>query len=315
MDTKKISISSDVIFYISFGATLIGIGIGTYLKDNILDVLAPLGVGVVTTIFWYVIKFHESNKRLLNEKKILAQRLDDQKAKTIRYKSFAEAVISGQEQEKKRLALELHDDTIQRLIIIGHTIQLLKLDAESAHLNTDINKVQTLVNDSIQSIRMFIKQLRPSYLEKLGLIPSLRELVVQISENTQTPILFDFETEGTPYRIEAEVELSLYRIAQSALNNVIRHSEATKASLHLAFHNDSIILSITDNGNGFLISDDSHLLKNAHFGLMGMQERADLIGARFSVNTSPGKGTNIVIEVSTMQDDESEHQVIDELSS
>src|SRR5687768_10814888 len=118
MDTKKISISSDVIFYISFGATLIGIGIGTYLKDNILDVLAPLGVGVVTTIFWYVIKFHESNKRLLNEKKILAQRLDDQKAKTIRYKSFAEAVISGQEQEKKRLALELHDDTIQRLIII-----------------------------------------------------------------------------------------------------------------------------------------------------------------------------------------------------
>lgn len=314
MDTKKISISSDVIFYISFGATLIGIGIGTYLKDNILDILAPLGVGVVTTIFWYIIKFHESNKRLLNEKKILTQRLDDQKAKTIRYKSFAEAVISGQEQEKKRLALELHDDTIQRLIIIGHTVQLLKMDAESAHLNSDINKVETLVNDSIQSIRMFIKQLRPSYLEKLGLIPSLRELVVQISENTQSSVLFDFETAGTPYRIEAEVELSLYRIAQSALNNVIRHSEATKASLHLAFNSDSIVLSIKDNGNGFSIPDDGQLLKNAHFGLMGMQERADLIGAQFSINTAPGKGTTITIEVSTFQDNESEIHTANEIS-
>lgn len=297
MDVKKNPISTDVIFYISFGSTLIGIGIGTYLHQNILDVLAPLAVATATSMFLYGFRFHESNKKLLNERNRLTKNLDFEKAKTIRYKSFAEAVIQGQEQEKKRLALELHDDTIQRLIIIGQNVQLLNLDANSAHLTPDLHKVETLVNDSIQSIRMFIKQLRPTYLEKLGLIPTLRELINQITENTENPIRIELETEGTPCRINGDVELSLYRIAQSAIGNILKHSHADKAILRLIFNEDFIELDIEDNGAGFHVPDDISLLKKANFGLMGMQERADLVGAEFSVQTAPGGGTKISIRV------------------
>lgn len=297
MDVKKNPISTDVIFYISFGSTLIGIGIGTYLHHNILDVLAPLAVATATSMFLYGFRFHESNKKLLNERNRLTKNLDFEKAKTIRYRTFAEAVIQGQEQEKKRLALELHDDTIQRLIIIGQNVQLINLDANSAHLTPDIQKVESLVNESIQSIRMFIKQLRPTYLEKLGLIPTLRELINQITENADNPISIEFETEGTPFRINGDVELSLYRIAQSATGNIIKHSGADKATLRLIFNEAYIELSIEDNGRGFDVPDDVSLLKKANFGLMGMQERADLVGAEFSVQTAPGGGTKISIKV------------------
>jgi signal transduction histidine kinase len=297
MDVKKNPISTDVIFYISFGSTLIGIGIGTYLHHNILDVLAPLAVATATSMFLYGFRFHESNKKLLNERNRLTKNLDVEKAKTIRYKSFAEAVVQGQEQEKKRLALELHDDTIQRLIIIGQNVQLLNLDANSAHLTPDLHKVETLVNDSIQSIRMFIKQLRPTYLEKLGLIPTLRELINQITENIENPISIELETEGTPCRINGDVELSLYRIAQSATGNILKHSHADKAILRLIFNEDFIELNIEDNGAGFHVPDDLSLLKKANFGLMGMQERADLLGAEFSVQTAPGGGTKISVKV------------------
>lgn len=297
MDNKKTSISVDVIFYIIFGATLIGIGIGTYLHHYMLDIIAPLAMGVMATVLIYSMRFYETNRKLLTEKRILSQNLDYQKAKTSRYKSFAEAMVQGQEQEKKRLALELHDDTIQRLIIIGQTVQLLKLDANSAQLLPDLNRVGDLVNDSIDSIRMFIKELRPTYLEKLGLIPSLRELIVQIKESTSTAIVINLETEGTAYRLQGDIELTIYRIAQSAISNIVRHSGANKAMVRLAFHAGQVELSIEDNGIGFYVPDDTRLLKNANFGLMGMQERADLVGAQFTVQTSPGNGTKITITI------------------
>jgi signal transduction histidine kinase len=309
MDVKKNPISTDVIFYISFGSTLIGIGIGTYLHHNILDVLAPLAVATATSMFLYGFRFHESNKKLLNERNRLSKNLDYEKAKTIRYRTFAEAVIQGQEQEKKRLALELHDDTIQRLIIIGQNVQLLNLDANSAHLTPDLHKVEALVNESIQSIRMFIKQLRPTYLEKLGLAPTLRELINQVAETTEHPIAIELETEGTPCRINGDIELSLYRIAQSAIGNIIKHSGADKATLRLLFNDDFIELNIEDNGSGFDVPDDISLLKNANFGLMGMQERADLVGAEFSVQSVSGGGTKISIKVPIDKKDEPEKHI------
>lgn len=297
MEAKKNQISTDSIFYICFGSTLIGVGIGSFIHQNVLAVLAPLAVATAVTMFIYKFRSMKSNKELLRDKYALAKDLDYEKEQTSRYKHFAEAIIQGQEQEKKRMALELHDDTIQRLIIIGQRVQLISLDLAADAPNDDLTQLQSLIDESIQSIRLFIKQLRPTYLDKLGLVPTLKELATQVSDNSDARVRIHFDTSGTPLRLDNQVELALYRIAQSAVANAVRHSGGDQVKLQIDFLEETIDLSIEDNGKGFEIPDEMSLLQKASFGLMGMQERADFIGAEFSVHTAQTHGTRILIRV------------------
>lgn len=299
MEPKKQQISTDALFYICFGSTLIGISIGSFIQHKVLAVLAPLAVATIVTMFIYRFRTLHSNKQLLRDKHALTRDLDYEKEQSHRYKHFAEAIIQGQEQEKKRLALELHDDTIQRLIIIGQKIQLVSMDLQKDEPNDDLKSVEELVNESINSIRLFIKQLRPTYLDKLGLVPTLKELASQVNEHSKTQVQISFDHTGEPVRLDNQVELALYRIAQSAVANAVRHSGGDRVELKIEFLKDTIDLSIKDNGKGFEVPDEMRLLQNASFGLMGMQERADFIGAEFSVHTAATRGTKILIRVPT----------------
>ncbi|TQV79440.1 sensor histidine kinase [Exilibacterium tricleocarpae] len=300
MEFKRQQLSIDAIFYMCFGSTLIGISIGSLLNQKVIVVLAPLAVATVVTLFIYRFPLH-SKTQLLRDKHILTQDLTHHKEQSIRYKHFAEAIIKGQEQEKKRLAQELHDDTIQRLIIIGQSVQLVSMDLNIDGENEELTNIENLVNESIQSIRSFIKQLRPTYLEKLGLVSALRELVVQSDKNSDAGIQILFESSGEPLRLDNQVELALYRIAQSSVSNAIRHSGGDRIELKIDFMAETVDLSVNDNGKGFDVPDDISLLHNTSFGLMGMQERADFIGAEFSVHTSATRGTKILIRVPTKE--------------
>ncbi len=299
MEQKKNQISTDSIFYICFGSTLIGIGIGNFIHQSVLSVLAPLAVATISTVLVYKFRSYKSNKELMRDTFALAKDLDYEKEQSSRYKHFAEAIIQGQEHEKKRLALELHDDTIQRLIIIGQRTQLISLDQQDKESQTsgDLAAVQSLIDESIQSIRLFIKQLRPTYLDKLGLVPTLGELATQVNDNSEARVKVDFESTGEPHRFDGQIELALYRIAQSAVSNAVRHSGGDTVILRLDFLPETIDLSIEDNGKGFHIPDEISLLKKTSFGLMGMQERADFIGAEFSIHTGPKGGTKVLIRI------------------
>jgi len=136
--------------------------------------------------------------------------------------------------------------------------------------------------------------MRPSYLEDLGLTPALEMLSTQ---STTPEMSVTFVSDSKPHRLPANQELSLYRIAQEALGNASRHAKATEVKLALHF-NEGVTLSIEDNGRGFTIPDRPDIFaQSGHYGLMGMVERAEQMGAQFRIDSKPSEGTRIQVHL------------------
>ena len=140
------------------------------------------------------------------------------------------------------------------------------------------------------------RALRPIYLEDLGLVTALEMLVRETSQNNIVSI--GFEKIGDEQRLSHEVELAFYRIAQEALSNVVRHSQAKQAELLISFKEKETQLEVRDNGQGFVMpKSPTDFAPNGHFGLLGIRERADLIGARLEVESALGKGTRLKVRL------------------
>ncbi len=138
--------------------------------------------------------------------------------------------------------------------------------------------------------------LRPIYLEDLGLVTALNMLTRDMAQALQIPI--DFHVSGRERRLPQEIELAFYRIGQEGLSNVMRHAQATCAAVHLAFENGRITLSIRDDGRGFTVpGSPAEMAGNGHFGLLGIQERAELIGGQLTIESRPGAGTLLTISL------------------
>lgn len=209
---------------------------------------------------------------------------------------YISAITTGQEEERRRLARELHDDTLQALIALNQRIQLAKLSLTDAS-SAQIDEIQALTEQTIANLRRVSRALRPIYLEDLGLVTALDMLTREISTSD---LKIQFQRIGQERRLSAETELSLYRMAQEALNNVVRHAEATSALLMIHFKHDKVSLHITDNGHGFKIPETPvSFAQQGHFGLLGLHERADLIGASLAIRSSLTEGTQITVTLTT----------------
>jgi signal transduction histidine kinase len=207
-------------------------------------------------------------------------------------RSYVGAITAGQEEERRRLARELHDDTIQSLIALNQRLQMAQLSLEGEDATAVLAELQTLTTQMIADVRRFARALRPIYLEDLGLIPALEALANDTAAAGGIPV--DCQITGTPRRLGTAVELTLYRVAQEALSNVTRHAQATQARIRLAFTPDQIRLSIWDDGQGFAVPDNpADLAPRGHFGLLGLYERAELIGAGLTIESRPGSGTRV----------------------
>jgi signal transduction histidine kinase len=206
------------------------------------------------------------------------------------------AITSAQEEERMRLARELHDDTIQAVIALKQRVQLVQKLIKDQSGRQSLKELETLAEQTIENLRRLTRALRPIYLEDLGLVTALEMLAREIMQNNQ--LVVDFQKTGSERRLAREVELSLYRIAQEALNNVVKHSKATHAGLTIGFENSEISLVVTDNGNGFIAPNSpTEFAPNGHFGLLGIHERADLIGARLEIESALGKGTILKVRL------------------
>lgn len=212
-----------------------------------------------------------------------------------RYRNFAEAEIHGNESERIRIARELHDDTIHRIIILGQHIELLKYDNPDNPLVNDLDKLVTLTNDSIDHLRGVIKDLRPSHLHKLGLIPAVKGLVKE--KNSINDCKINLSIHGDGYRLNDGVELILYRLTQTAVQNLRLHSQCTEAYISLSFTNICVSLVIEDNGVGFDVPDEAHLFETGHYGLLGMKERAQICNGTFMIHSVKGSGTRLSAEI------------------
>jgi signal transduction histidine kinase len=206
------------------------------------------------------------------------------------------AITSAQEDERMRLARELHDETIQSVIALKQRVQLAEKLVKDQKGKQSLQELESLAEQTVENLRRLIRALRPIYLEDLGLVTALDMLARETSQNNH--LIVDFQKTGEERRFSREEELSLYRIAQEALNNVVKHSKATHADLKIIFEDAEIKMEVRDNGKGFIMpKSPTELAPSGHFGLLGVHERADLIGARLEMESALGKGTRLKVRL------------------
>jgi two-component system sensor histidine kinase UhpB len=209
-------------------------------------------------------------------------------------RGYIGAITAGQEEERRRLARELHDDTLQSLIALNQRIQLAQLGATDPSPAETLREIQSLAAQTIADLRRFTRALRPIYLEDLGLVAALEMLAREVSQANHLPV--EFHRAGSERRLTSEVELALYRMAQEALSNVARHTLASQAELALTFHEQAVSMTISDDGQGFKVPESpAEFALSGHFGLLGLHERAELIGAHLDIQSSPGRGTRVSV--------------------
>ena len=206
-------------------------------------------------------------------------------------RGYLGAITMGQEEERRRLARDLHDDTIQSLIALNQRVQLAQLaDPEAVQLV----EMQQMSEQTITNLRRLIRDLRPIYLEDLGLVTALNMLTRDSGE--AMGISAEFNHTGAERRLSSDVELAFYRIAQEAFNNIAHHADASHAKLSLAFTTDTVTLAVEDNGQGFVVPESpAEMAAIGHFGLLGIQERVELIGAHVTIQSETGVGTHLTI--------------------
>ena len=199
-------------------------------------------------------------------------------------------VVSAQELERQRLARELHDETGQALTSILLGLKSVE-DAKSAtEASAAAGELRELVVTTLQDVRRLAVELRPKALDDFGLVSALERLVETFHE--QTGIDVDLEPRLGEDRLPSDVETTLYRITQEALTNVVKHAQAKHVSIVLTRRHGSISAVIEDDGRGFSAGSEGNGL-----GLLGMRERIALVGGRLDVESSPGSGTTLSIEV------------------
>ena len=209
---------------------------------------------------------------------------------------YAQQITRTQEDERKRIARELHDDSIQALIILSRGIdELISEQSKRSKVIRPLEDVRAEVDKIISQVRRFTQDLRPPTLDYLGLIPAVRELISQFEH--QSNIKTEFKIIGEEKHFAPEAEMLVYRIIQEALNNIWRHSEAMTALVSIEFEKDGTTVKIKDDGKGFVIGEDLRFVEAGKIGLAGMQERADLLGGNLSIQSNVGRGTLVTLLV------------------
>jgi signal transduction histidine kinase len=206
--------------------------------------------------------------------------------------SYIAAITKGQEEERLRMARELHDDTIQALIALKQRVQLAQLSNKGQSELAGLVELEQLTEGTIENLRRLTRALRPIYLEDLGLVAALGMLT---QESTQiSGVNVSITIEGQERRLKPEIELALYRIAQEALNNIARHAQASQAVIRLQYLPELVDLEVSDDGSGFDVPNSpAEFVPAGHYGLLGIYERAQLIGAQLTIDSAQGRGTQI----------------------
>jgi two-component system sensor histidine kinase UhpB len=161
-------------------------------------------------------------------------------------RDYISAITAGQEEERRRLARELHDDTLQALIALNQRTHLARLSLADSPADAPLAEIQTLMEQTMANLRRLTGALRPIYLEDLGLVAALEVLARETGQSADLAV--EFRRTGVERRLAAEVELALYRMAQEALSNVTRHAQATRAALAIEFSQEGTVLTVSDNG-------------------------------------------------------------------
>jgi len=188
----------------------------------------------------------------------------------------------------------LHDETAQALVAVARNLD----DLANGNSKVTANDIKEQVRNILKEVRNFSQQLRPSVLDDLGLVPALKWLATDLTNNWN--IAAEVQVQGQPRQLSKEAELVFFRIAQESMTNARGHAKASKVQVKLEFRDKSVRMTVSDNGTGFEIPQRvSDFARIGKLGLAGMQERARLIGGTFSIQSTPGLGTSVILESPT----------------
>ncbi|GGD92350.1 sensor histidine kinase [Paenibacillus nasutitermitis] len=208
-------------------------------------------------------------------------------------------IILAQEEERKRIAREIHDGPAQSLanIVLRTEIAERMLGKQEFQLvQEELIDLKGQVRSGIEEIRKIIFNLRPMALDDLGLIPTLRKYVQDFEEKTRIRTIFD--TIGKEMRLPSAMEAGMYRLVQEAYSNAFKHANPTFVSLEFTFQAQMVKIVVKDNGVGFHVDlIESRTKDNAHFGLIGMRERVELLEGRMEIESTINEGTKITIHI------------------
>ena len=209
--------------------------------------------------------------------------------------AYIAALSTAQEAERGRLARELHDEVVQQLVALGHSVGRVQRLLERGEGAQAVGRLQTMhsaITDLIGEVRALIGDLRPPALEELGLLPAVELLLQRRDEQDPQVALLVF---GEPQRLAPQSELALFRIVQEAWQNIRRHARAAQVEVLFRYRTDSLTVTIADDGIGF--TPARAVASDGQWGLRGMRERAELIGGRLEISGGPGRGTMLAVTI------------------
>jgi signal transduction histidine kinase len=240
-------------------------------------VLKPFSERELSTVLAMALYKHQTEARLL--------------ATTRQLKALSMRVLQVQEQERRRVAIELHDELGQSLTAIKINLQLGERFKDKAPADLYEENLR-IVEDALQQVRTLATALRPSMLDDLGLAPALKWLAEQSAGRCGFDV--DFQHESTLERLSSEIETACFRIVQEALTNISRHAHAKRVDISLRREADEMVLVVRDDGRGFdPVAMRERAATGASLGVLGMQERAKLVGGRLEISSLLGKGSTV----------------------
>ncbi len=213
-------------------------------------------------------------------------------------KAYAAHVMRAHEEERQRIARELHDETIQTLVLLCRQLDSIEGDSESLNPTQvdNLQEARRTAEEIVRGIRDFTRALRPPILDDLGMMASIRRLLTDFAERTR--IESKLKMAGEDRRLPSDTELGIFRITQEALWNVEHHARATRVDVDVTFNEDKVRVDVVDNGAGFLVpSDSDDFTASGNLGLISMQERAELLNGKLEIQSSPGKGTRVTVSI------------------
>lgn len=226
--------------------------------------------------------FHEMNEELKHKEQIRTQLLA--------------RVISAQEEERRRIARELHDETGQALTSLMVGLKFIEDSAETIPIKKKTAELRALTAQTLGDVHHLATELRPSLLDDLGLVAAIQRYTRDYSAKMHIPV----DTQVTGFRTERlpqEVEVTVYRVIQEALTNIAKHAEASNVSVVLRYENALLAVVIEDDGRGFDVNRLLAAKSGDRLGIYGMYERASLIGGHLMIESQPGAGTTIFLQI------------------
>jgi signal transduction histidine kinase len=247
-----------------------------------------------------IIQRRSAEESLKKSEQHYTQLLEQSRRMQEQLRLLSRQLLLAQEEERKKISRELHDVIAQTLTSINVQLATLKKEAalDARGLERNIARTQKLVEKSVDVVHRFARELRPTVLDDLGLIPALHTFMKNFRE--ETGIRVSLSAFAAVEKMNGDKRTVLYRVAQEALANVARHAQASRAEVKIEKVDGGVCMKIKDNGKGFETERVLSARRGQRLGLLGMRERLDMVGGKFTVTSRPGKGTTVLAQVPLM---------------